>query len=68
MGTGQCPVKRYNRRLRDLIVAGRARPYFLVSHEFPLSRAPEGYRHFDRRDEGWTKILLHPDGVAVEHS
>ena len=24
MGTGQCPVKRYNEQLRDLIVAGRA--------------------------------------------
>ena len=26
MGTGQCPVKRYNRQLRDLIIAGRATP------------------------------------------
>lgn len=24
MGHGRCPVKRYNRQLRDLIVAGRA--------------------------------------------
>jgi glutathione-independent formaldehyde dehydrogenase len=24
MGTGQAPVKRYNRQLRDLIIAGRA--------------------------------------------
>ena len=26
MGTGQAPVKRYNRQLRDLIIAGRATP------------------------------------------
>ena len=28
MGTGQAPVKRYNRQLRDLIIAGRATPGF----------------------------------------
>ncbi|WP_433652945.1 glutathione-independent formaldehyde dehydrogenase [Micromonospora zamorensis] len=60
MGTGQCPVMRYNRQLRDLIIAGRARPSFLVSHELPLTQAPEAYEHFDRRDPGWTKVLLHP--------
>ena len=60
MGTGQAPVKRYNRQLRDLIIAGRARPSFIVSHELSLEQAPEGYEHFDRRDDGWTKVLLHP--------
>ncbi|MEU4252844.1 glutathione-independent formaldehyde dehydrogenase [Amycolatopsis sp. NPDC026612] len=60
MGTGQCPVKRYNRRLRDLIVTGRANPSFLVSHELPLKQAAEGYERFDHRDDGWTKVLLRP--------
>jgi glutathione-independent formaldehyde dehydrogenase len=64
MGTGQAPVKRYNRHLRDLIVAGRARPSFLVSHELPLEEAPRAYEHFDRRDDGWTKVLLHPGRAA----
>jgi glutathione-independent formaldehyde dehydrogenase len=64
MGTGQCPVKRYNRFLRDLIVAGRAIPSLLVSHELDLSQATEGYEHFDKRDEGWTKVLLHPGKAA----
>jgi glutathione-independent formaldehyde dehydrogenase len=36
---------RYNRQLRDLIVAGRATPSFLVSHEL---------------GDGWTKVLLRP--------
>ncbi|GAA3716852.1 glutathione-independent formaldehyde dehydrogenase [Streptomyces tremellae] len=62
MGTGQAPVKRYNRALRDLIAAGRAEPGFLVSHDLPLEQGPEAYRHFDARDEGWTKVVLHPDG------
>jgi glutathione-independent formaldehyde dehydrogenase len=64
MGTGQCPVKKYNRALRDLIQGGKAHPSFIVSHELPLDRAPEGYQHFDARDEGWTKVVLHPDGAS----
>ncbi|RBY87802.1 glutathione-independent formaldehyde dehydrogenase [Blastococcus sp. TF02A-30] len=60
MGTGQCPVKRYNRQLRDLIVTGRATPSFIVSHELGLEQAVEGYDRFDRREDGWTKVLLHP--------
>ena len=61
MGTGQCNVKRYNRQLRDMIIiAGRAKPSFVVSHELSLSEAPEAYRKFDQRIEGYTKVVLHP--------
>jgi glutathione-independent formaldehyde dehydrogenase len=60
MGTGQCNVKRYNRQLRDLIIAGRARPSFVVSHELPLEQAPVAYQKFDKRVEGYTKVLLKP--------
>jgi threonine dehydrogenase-like Zn-dependent dehydrogenase len=60
MGTGQAPVKKYNRALRDLVVAGRAKPSFIVSHELPLDQAPEAYEKFDRREDGWTKVVLHP--------
>jgi glutathione-independent formaldehyde dehydrogenase len=60
MGSGQANVKAYNRQLRDMIIAGRAKPSFVVSQELPLDRAPEGYQHFDAREDGWTKVLLHP--------
>ena len=60
MGTGQAPVKRYNRQLRDLIMTGRATPSFIVSHEVPLSQAPDAYDKFDRRVDGYTKVLLKP--------
>jgi threonine dehydrogenase-like Zn-dependent dehydrogenase len=63
MGTGQCNVKAYNRQLLDLVSSGRAKPSFVVSHELPLDRAPEGYQHFDNRDDGWTKVVMHPDGA-----
>lgn len=60
MGTGQCNVKLYNRQLRDLIIAGRAKPSFVVSNELPLSEAPDAYQKFDKRIEGYTKVVLHP--------
>ena len=50
----------YNRVLRDLIVSGRARPSFLVSHELTLEEAPRAYERFDKREDGWTKVVLHP--------
>jgi threonine dehydrogenase-like Zn-dependent dehydrogenase len=61
MGTGQCNVKNYNRALMALIAEGKARPSFVVSHELPLDAAPDGYQHFDKRDQGWTKVVMHPD-------
>ncbi|TQS21201.1 glutathione-independent formaldehyde dehydrogenase [Microbispora sp. KK1-11] len=64
MGNGQCNVKNYNRQLCTLIHEGKARPSWVVSHELDLDDAPGGYEHFDRRDSGWTKVVLHPDGTG----
>jgi threonine dehydrogenase-like Zn-dependent dehydrogenase len=33
-----------------------------VSHELGPDEAPSAYERFDRRDDGWTKVVLHPDG------
>jgi glutathione-independent formaldehyde dehydrogenase len=60
LGTGQCNVKRYNAYLRDMIIAGKASPSFVVSHEVPLDDAPDAYTKFDRRVEGYTKVILNP--------
>lgn len=60
MGSGQAIVKKYNRYLMRLIESGKAKPSFIVSHELPLSAAPDAYKHFDNRDEGWTKVILKP--------
>lgn len=61
LGTGQCNVKAYNRYLRDLIISGRAKPSFVVSHECSIDEAVEAYDKFDRRVEGYTKVLIHPN-------
>jgi glutathione-independent formaldehyde dehydrogenase len=60
MGTGQANVKAYNRYLRDLIIAGRARPSFVVSQRLDLADAPDAYRRFDNREDGYSKVVLAP--------
>lgn len=55
-------MKAYNRYLRDLIIAGKAKPSFVVSHEVSLDDAPLAYEKFDKRIEGYTKVLIHPNG------
>ena len=60
LGTGQCNVKQYNAHLRDLIISGKATPDFVVSHEVSLDEGPDAYVKFDRREDGYTKVILHP--------
>ena len=64
MGTGQCPVKHYNRYLRSLIAEDKVKPSWIVSHDLPLDQAAEAYKHFDAREDGWTKVVLHPGQAA----
>lgn len=60
VATGQANVKAYNRKLCNLIEAGKAKPSWIVSHELPLDQAPEAYKNFDERKNGWTKVVLKP--------
>ncbi len=60
MGTGQANVKQYNRGLRNLIHQGKLQPSVIVSHELNLDQAADAYQRFDDREDGWTKVLLHP--------
>ncbi|KAI9725709.1 MAG: hypothetical protein M1828_002592 [Chrysothrix sp. TS-e1954] len=62
LGTGQCNVKAYNRYLRDMIISGVAKPSFVVSHEIGIDEAPAAYEKFDKRIDGYTKVLIHPNG------
>lgn len=60
MGCGQADAKAYAHHLRDLIIAGRAEPSFVVSKQLPLADAPDAYARFDKREDGYSKVLLHP--------
>jgi threonine dehydrogenase-like Zn-dependent dehydrogenase len=63
VGTGQCNVKAYNRKLMELIHHNKAKPSSIISHELPLTEAPIGYKNFDQRLEGWRKVVLHPQAA-----
>lgn len=51
VGTGQAPVKNYQRLLRDLIIAQKAKPSLIVSDHITIDEAPETYAKFDERDK-----------------
>lgn len=51
-------MKKYNEYLRDLIVAGRAKPSRIMSRQIQIDEAPDAYDKFDKRIEGYTKVLI----------
>ncbi len=60
IGMGRDHDLRYSVHLRDLIIAGRAKPSIIVSHRLPLTEAPDAFRRFDRREDGYIKVILDP--------
>ncbi|MBC7499201.1 MAG: glutathione-independent formaldehyde dehydrogenase [Herminiimonas sp.] len=60
IATGQANVKAYNRKLCNLIHVGKAKPSMIISHELALADAPGAYENFDKRTNGWTKVVLKP--------
>ena len=60
VATGQANVKAYNRKLCNLIEAGKAKPSWIISHELSLDQGPDAYKSFDERKDGWTKVVLKP--------
>jgi glutathione-independent formaldehyde dehydrogenase len=62
--TGQCPVKRYNRQLMNLILSGKAQIAKAVNATvLSLNDAPSGYRDFDQGVA--RKFVLDPHGMTV---
>lgn len=60
IGMGRDHDERFNVHLRDLIVAGRVKPSVIVSHRLPLADVPQAFRRFDRREDGYLKVVLDP--------
>lgn len=61
--TGQTPVKLYHAYLRDLIIAGKAKPSFIVTNQIKIDEAPQTYREFDKR-ESLVKAVIKFPGAA----
>jgi glutathione-independent formaldehyde dehydrogenase len=61
--TGQCPVKRYNRQLMNMILADRAHIAEAVNAtKISLDEAPQGYQDFDRGAA--KKYVIDPHGMV----
>ncbi|MBE0599339.1 MAG: glutathione-dependent formaldehyde dehydrogenase, partial [Desulfuromonadales bacterium] len=52
--------QRYLRPLLQRIEQGEIDPAPILTHTFSLSQAPQGYRLFDRKEEGCIKVVLKP--------
>ena len=62
--TGQCPVKRYNRRLMDMILAGKANISKAVNATtISLDEAPQSYQAFDKGAA--KKYVIDPHGMVA---
>ena len=57
---GRDDDKRWNARLRDMIINGAAKPSQVVSHRLSLDEAPDAFAKFDARMDGYIKIILKP--------
>jgi threonine dehydrogenase-like Zn-dependent dehydrogenase len=57
---GQTHVHRYLRPLLALIQEGKLDPTFIITHRWPLSRAPEAYRLFRDKADDAVKFVLDP--------
>ena len=55
---GRDDDKRWNSKLRDMIINGAAKPSQVVSHRLALDEAPDAFEKFDRREDGYIKISI----------
>jgi threonine dehydrogenase-like Zn-dependent dehydrogenase len=58
----QTPVQRYLPKLLALIEEGIIDPSFVISHRGSLEDGPELYKKFRDKEDGCTKVVLHPHG------
>jgi threonine dehydrogenase-like Zn-dependent dehydrogenase len=57
---GNCNHRKYIPKLVDLVRTGEVDPTEILTHSGPLSGAIEAYKNFDKRAEGWIKVMVEP--------
>jgi glutathione-independent formaldehyde dehydrogenase len=55
---GRDDDERWNRKLREMIVSGAAKPSSVVSHRIAIDEAPAAFAKFDAREDGYIKVVL----------
>jgi threonine dehydrogenase-like Zn-dependent dehydrogenase len=59
---GNTPHRKYLPHLVDLVASGVIDPTRVLTQAEPLVDAIEAYKAFDRRESGWVKVELKPEG------
>lgn len=57
---GRCPARHYMPKLIPVVQRKKYDFTAIISHRLPLSAGVEGYRIFDEKREGCTKVVLRP--------
>jgi len=60
MRAGQCDVQKYLPRMLEHIQKGEIDTTSLISHHLTLDEAPRAYEMFCNKEDGCTKVVLHP--------
>ncbi len=58
---GPTHINKYMKPLLERIERGEIDPSFLITHRFPLDRAPEAYEMFARHADGCIKVVMQPN-------
>jgi threonine dehydrogenase-like Zn-dependent dehydrogenase len=60
MKMGQTHVQRYMHRLLERIMKGEIDPSFVITHRIGLDEAPMAYREFQKKENGYIKVVIKP--------
>jgi threonine dehydrogenase-like Zn-dependent dehydrogenase len=58
---GQTHMNKYMKPLLDRIERGEIDPSFVITHRFPIDRAPEAYEIFAKHADGCIKVVMQPN-------
>jgi threonine dehydrogenase-like Zn-dependent dehydrogenase len=61
---GNCNHRKYIPMLLDLVRAGAVDPTEIITQQEPVVNAIDAYKHFDKREAGWVKVVLEPQAPA----
>jgi threonine dehydrogenase-like Zn-dependent dehydrogenase len=63
---GNCNHRKYIPHLVDLVHTRAVQPTRILTHAGPLVAAVEAYKHFDKREPGWIKVMLEPAPASAK--
>jgi threonine dehydrogenase-like Zn-dependent dehydrogenase len=61
INAGGCNHRKYIPILLEKVKTGEVDPSNIMTNEEPLSSAINAYESFDKKEEGWIKVMLTPD-------